>query len=29
MQLTFSEVDKEKKKGCINDLLDKANIFLK
>lgn len=29
MQLTFSEIDKEKKKACINNLLDKVNIFFK
>lgn len=26
-QLTFSEMAKEEKKGCINDLIDKVSIF--
>lgn len=28
MQLTSLEMDKEEEKGCINDFLDKMNIFL-
>lgn len=28
MQLTFSETNKEEKKGCTNDLQHKVNIFL-